>query len=80
MKRMLNLLGILAGLVLGTGCDHTTVGYLDVRNAGYRPDTVYFKAVLNPEDPEEAVAFNLKFPGKPLLLKEYKVHCRFPIK
>ena len=59
---MLNLLGILAGLVLGTGCDHTTVGYLDVRNAGYRPDTVYFKAVLNPEDPEEARRIQFEIP------------------
>lgn len=62
MKRMLKLLGILAGLVLGTGCDHTTVGYLDVRNAGYRPDTVYFKAVLNPEYPEEARRIQFEIP------------------
>lgn len=56
------LLGMLAGLVLATGCDHTTVGYLDVRNAGYRPDTVYFKAVLDPEDPEDARRIQFEIP------------------
>lgn len=56
------LLGILAGLVLETGCDHTTVGCLDVRNAGYRPDTVYFKAVLEPEDPEDAWRIQFEIP------------------
>lgn len=70
MKRMLNLLGNISWTCFRTGCDHTTVGYLDAKCGLSVPDTVYFKAVLNPEDPEEARRIQFEIPGKPLLLKE----------
>lgn len=62
MKILFKLMGMLTGIMALMGCDHTPIGYLDVRNAVYHPDTVYFKAVLNPEDPEDVRRIQFEIP------------------
>ena len=36
------------------GCAKQEIGYLNVSEAEYLPDTVVFKTVLNPDDPDDA--------------------------
>lgn len=55
---------ILAAIIffLISGCEKQEIGYLDVTNAAYIPDSVVYKAVLNPDDPEDAHRIKFEIP------------------
>lgn len=61
MKRIVFAI-VAAFFILIWGCEKQEIGYLDVTNAAYIPDSVIYKAVLNPDDPEDAHQIKFEIP------------------
>lgn len=61
MKIASMIILFIAALLMGA-CNEDDYGYLDTRNIGYMPDTVVFKAVLNPEIEEDARMIEFEIP------------------
>ena len=57
---------MIIGIILFSGllcsCGNTTTGYLKPENAHYDPDTTVFKAMLDPENPDDARQLELQYP------------------
>lgn len=60
MKYILFITALLA--VLAGGCEADQVGYLNSGHMRYDPDTIRFKCVLDPENPEDARILKYNFP------------------
>lgn len=57
MKRIHKYI-ILLFAILGTACEAEKIGYLDIGNVNYSPDTETFKSVLDPEEDERRIQFH----------------------
>lgn len=83
MNRILLLIVFFASLY---GCEKQEIGYLDITNAAYIPDTVRYKATLNPDNPDDAyrAKFQIPFQGPaiqgiqgtlPISYSIYRIEC-----
>ena len=61
MKRITILL-VAAFFIFMWGCEEQEIGYLDVTNAEYIPDSVVFKAVLDPDNRQDAQKIKFEIP------------------
>lgn len=61
MKIASMMILFIAALFMGA-CNEDDYGYLDTRNIGYMPDTVVFKAVLDPEAEEDVRRMEFDIP------------------
>lgn len=78
----MNKVILIAALFILWGCEKQEIGYLDTTNAEYIPDSVVFKAVLDPDNRQDAQKIKFEVPfqspsmqkvsGSPVV--KYQIH------
>lgn len=62
IMRRIVILVVAAFFILIWGCEEQEIGYLDTANAEYIPDSVVFKAVLDPDNRQDAQKIKFEIP------------------
>ncbi len=57
MKEVFIMMGVM--LLIVTGCQDITVGYLETRDAVYAPDSIFVKSVLDPVEDARQIEFEI---------------------